>query len=179
MVFHPWAERRFQATFLAIAIVGFGSVAFHGTLQKSSQALDEVPMLYTAFAFVYITINQKYVLKESQRYLLAIALISHAALTTYLVTAFHGHIQFFLFHISFGTAEFFSIYQLVTLYRSESGVKGSQAAKIFERGLFFYLFAFVFWMIDMLGCEYVNPWYSTSILPINPQFHGWWHSTVR
>jgi dihydroceramidase len=179
MVFHPWAERRFQAAFLAITIVGIGSVAFHGTLQKASQALDEVPMLYTAFAFVYITINQKYVLKESQRYLLAIALISHAVLTTYLVTAFHGQLQFFLFHFSFGTAEFFSIYQLVTLYRSEAGEKGSQAAKIFERGLFFYLGAFVFWMIDMLGCEFVNPWYPTAVLPINPQFHGWWHSTVR
>lgn len=178
MFLHPWAERRFHTAFLAIIVVGLGSVAFHGTLQKSSQALDEVPMLYTAFAFVYITICQRFPLKSSQRHLLALALITHAVITTYLVTAFDGYLQFVMFHVSFGTAEFFSIYQMFLIYRSQRGYHGSLAKTVFERGLFLYMFAFVFWLSDMLGCELVNPWYKSAILPINPQFHAWWHIVV-
>jgi len=178
MFLHPWAEKRFHAAFLAIIVVGLGSVAFHGTLQKASQALDEVPMLYTAFAFVYITLCQRYNLKASQRHYLALGLISHAVITTYLVTAFEGYLQFVLFHVSFGTAEFFSIIQMIIIYRAQRGYHGGQAKLIFKRGLILYISAFAFWLADMMGCEYVNPWYSTAILPLNPQFHAWWHIVV-
>lgn len=135
-------------------------------------------MLYTAFAFVYITICQRYPLKASQRYYLALALITHAVVTTYLITTFEGYLQFVLFHVSFGTAEFFSIIQMINIYRAQRGYHGNQAKLIFERGLFLYMFAFVFWLADMMGCEYLNPWYSTAILPFNPQFHAWWHVVV-
>ncbi|KAJ3301177.1 Alkaline ceramidase 3 [Kappamyces sp. JEL0829] len=178
MILHPWAERRFHMAFLAIIVVGLGSVAFHGTLQKASQALDEVPMLYTAFAFVYITLCQRFPMKQSKRHLLAMALISHAVITTYLVTAFEGYSQFVLFHVSFGTAEFFSIYQMVRIYRSHKGQRKLDSNRLFESGLAIYMFAFVFWLSDMVGCEYINPSYPTSVLPINPQFHAWWHFTV-
>ena len=136
-------------------------------------------MLYTAFAFVYITLCQRFPLRASQRHYLALGLITHAVITTYLVTAFDGYLQFVLFHVSFGTAEFFSIYQMICVYRAQRGYHGNQAKLLFQRGLFLYMFAFVFWLSDMVGCEYVNPWYTaTSILPINPQFHAWWHIVV-
>lgn len=178
MILHPWAERRFHAAFMAIIVVGLGSVAFHGTLQKASQALDEVPMLYSAFAFVFITVCQRYPLKASQRHFFAVALISHAVITTYLVTAFEGYLQFVLFHVSFGTAEFFSIYQMVRIYMTAKGHRGIEAGKIFECGFLLYMSAFAFWLGDMIGCEYLNPWYTTAITPINPQFHAWWHCVV-
>jgi dihydroceramidase len=186
MWLHPWAERRFHMAFFAIFIVGLGSVAFHGTLQKHWQAMDEVPMLYTAFAFVYITLTQRYHLKASTRYMLAISLISHALITTYLVTAFDGQLQFTLFHISFGTAEVYSLYQMFQLYLEyKKNGKSTDLTTIFERGFVLYISAFFFWFADMLGCEYINPSYTaTAFLPLNSltifitQFHGLWHVFV-
>ncbi len=95
------------------------------------------------------------------------------------MTAFEGYRQFVLFHVSFGTAEVFSIYQIVKLYRGSRFLKNVRANKLFERGLLIYLTAFVFWLTDMIGCEYLNPHYPLSaITHVNPQFHAWWHCTI-
>ena len=51
-------ERRFFVLFLALAVVGAGSMAFHGTLLASAQALDELPMIYGGLAFVYCLVNR-------------------------------------------------------------------------------------------------------------------------
>jgi dihydroceramidase len=179
IILHPWAEKRFKMAFLATCIVGLGSVAFHGTLSKVSQALDEVPMLYSALSFLYITLNQRYKFKKSTRTYLAVVLLCHAAITTYLVTAFEGHWQFFLFHISFGTSQVFAVYQVIRLYRKLKKLKGSSpATSILERGLAYYCVSFVCWLADMLLCEFVNPYYETAVLPFNPQFHALWHILI-
>ena len=176
VVLHRWVETRFTVAFGTICIVGLGSIAFHATLSKFSQALDEVPMLYCAFAFLYISTNLTYKLKKSTQRFMAYSLVVYSCLTTYLVTAFHGHWQFMLFHVSFGTAQIYSTFQTVMLYRSLKAREGSTTAvKIFERGLVYYFSAFVCWLIDMLACEYVNPHYASSLFPVNPQFHAWWH----
>ncbi|MFT7623321.1 MAG: dihydroceramidase [Myxococcota bacterium] len=49
---------RFTWSFLAVAIIGLGSVAFHGTLLKSAQALDELPMIYCSLTLVYALANR-------------------------------------------------------------------------------------------------------------------------
>ncbi|KAI8912642.1 alkaline phytoceramidase family protein [Gorgonomyces haynaldii] len=178
-VLHPWAETRFHVAFLSTVAVGLGSVAFHGTLQKFSQALDEVPMLYSALAFAYIGINQRYKLSRPTRMLLGSILTLHAALTTYLVTAFEGHYQFLLFHLSFGTAQTYALYQMVQIYRRRKRRNAKDnAVWIFERGLLCYFAAFGCWLTDMLLCEYVNPGYPEAMLPLNPQFHAWWHILI-
>jgi len=51
---HPFAETRFKAAFTAMWIVGFGSCAFHGTLWRSMQLLDELPMIWGNSIFIYI-----------------------------------------------------------------------------------------------------------------------------
>ncbi|KAJ3271312.1 Alkaline ceramidase 3 [Terramyces sp. JEL0728] len=176
ILLHPWAETRFKTAFGATIAVGLGSVAFHGTLSNFTQAADEVPMLYSALAFAYITLCQKYNFKHSTRTILAVALVSHAALTTYLVTAFEGKWQFILFHISFGTAQVFAVYQMFTIYRTHKiAFRDAECTRIFENGFKFYGFAFVWWIVDFTACDYVNPFYSKAVLPFNPQFHAWWH----
>jgi dihydroceramidase len=179
--FHPWAEKRFKVAFFATTIVGLGSVCFHGTLSKFSQALDEVPMLYSALSFLYIALCQRYPdMKPSSRQYLAVVLIAHATTTTYLVTAFDGAWQFILFHISFGTAQVYAVYQIVKLYRGHrsKGHKKDEINTVFELGMVYYFCSFACWLIDMLGCEYVNPYYETAVLPLNPQFHAIWHLLI-
>ena len=46
-------EPRCPLVFAGIAVVGFGSIAFHGTLLAVPQALDELPMVYAALCLAY------------------------------------------------------------------------------------------------------------------------------
>lgn len=51
-----WARReggRFVVAFLGLALVGVGSAAFHGTLLRGPQALDELPMVYLGLITVW------------------------------------------------------------------------------------------------------------------------------
>ena len=47
-------ELRFVAAFLSLALVGLGSAAFHGTLLRWAQAVDELPMMLSSMVFIYI-----------------------------------------------------------------------------------------------------------------------------
>lgn len=50
-----------------VFIIGIGSVAFHGTMKRSGQILDEVPMLFAAFSILYVAVyyrNQKSLTKS-------------------------------------------------------------------------------------------------------------------
>jgi len=47
-------EKRFAVLYAGIIIVGLGSVAFHGALRLEYQLLDELPMIWTSLAWVYI-----------------------------------------------------------------------------------------------------------------------------
>lgn len=136
-------------------------------------------MLYSALTFAYIGYCQRFAPTRRTRQILALSLFVHAIFTTYLVTAFEGKWQFLLFHISFGTAQIYAVYQLVLIYRRRRARSASDSAVwVFERGIFCYLMAFVCWLIDMFLCEFLNPRYPQSILPINPQFHAWWHILI-
>jgi len=50
-------RRRFALSFMLMLIVGVGSVAFHGTLRKEGQALDELPMVFGTQAFTFIAVE--------------------------------------------------------------------------------------------------------------------------
>ena len=51
------AELRFKLAYSAVIAVGLGSIAFHATLLRPMQMLDEVPMLYSAQAMVYCIVE--------------------------------------------------------------------------------------------------------------------------
>lgn len=45
----------FTAASIGVAIIGLGSMAFHGTLLRWAQVLDELPMLWSSLTFLYIS----------------------------------------------------------------------------------------------------------------------------
>ena len=50
---------RFWVAAAVLTIVGFGSAAFHGTLLRVGQAMDELPMVYCGLAYIYIVLARK------------------------------------------------------------------------------------------------------------------------
>lgn len=126
-----------RVSYLTVILVGLGSIGFHGTLQvrvRSSmrctpppvphvramqfelQMLDELPMLWTALVVVYTLVEDK----PERRYgnWFPALLFLHAVFITALVSMTHGALQFYLFHISFGTAEFYSLYRVFRMYNA-------------------------------------------------------------
>lgn len=144
--------------------MGLGSVAFHATLLYEHQMLDELPMLWSAICMVYILLEFD-APADASRFgpALPLYLTLHGAATTYLVATTGGSLQFYLFHASFGSAEFWCLYQIWKLRTASSRLAA---------GFRFYLVALVCWSADLTACG------SLSALPANPQLHAWWHILV-
>jgi dihydroceramidase len=51
---------KFSLASLALIVIGVGSFAFHGTLLRSAQMLDEIPMLWGSLSFLWIAISLNY-----------------------------------------------------------------------------------------------------------------------
>ncbi|KAJ3269063.1 Alkaline ceramidase 3 [Terramyces sp. JEL0728] len=159
--------------------VDWCEVNYEATLWKVSQALDEVPMLWSALTFLYIGVNQRIQLSLFAQKALGTLLFIHAIFTTVLVTAFEGEWQFKLFHLSFSTAEICAIGQVVSVYLKRRRINGSDiVTKLCSRGLLMYATAVLLWGIEVFWCEYLNPWYKESVFPVNLQLHAWWHILV-
>ncbi len=67
-------ERRFSVSFLGLALVGAGSAAFHGTLLRWAQALDELPMIWLGLVGVW-TVWHRTAPREHGHHLSALAVV--------------------------------------------------------------------------------------------------------
>ena len=189
-------ELRFLLAFFFVSVLGIGSVMFHGSLKHETQMLDELPMLYAAFTTSFILLeNQKQpVFGKWLGPFLFLWSIATSCATFY----FTGFAQFLMFHISFGSAEFFSLYRIYVIYSkwesigakidkmdprygtSVSTAKQNQRdiGKLFKRGMSAYAIGLFVWQFDLRYCELLQvKWPAWSGLP-NPQFHAWWHVCV-
>jgi dihydroceramidase len=166
-------ERRFLLAFFALAVVGFGSAAFHATLRYEFQMLDELPMLYLALVMVFILVENRPVKHRSGRRLgpwFPWALAAHGVLVTLLSAGTRGSLQFLAFHLSFGSLELFCLVCVTLLYRRS---RNSGARQLYRLGMSAYLLAIVLWFIDLRFCSFLN-----TALPFNPQLHALWHLLV-
>lgn len=165
-------ERRFLLAFGLLALVGVGSTAFHMTLRREHQMLDELPMLYLAIVIVYILLEDR----PQRRFgpWFPLALFSHAVLVTYLNAFMQGPVQFFLFQVSFATLEFFALGRTYFLQKRspDTGTK-----RLFQLGIASYALAIVLWVSDIQFCPTLNETLPSLGVP-NPQFHAWWHVLV-
>jgi dihydroceramidase len=169
---HRSLERRFLLAFAAVALVGIGSIAFHASLRFELQLLDELPMLYSALIMVYILLENR----SERRFGIwfPALLVLHAALVTGLTAFTRGDLQFYLFHASFGSLEFFGLYRVYRISRRSSD---RAVHRLFRLGMSAYAIALVCWFTDLRACELLD-----GTLPrlglVNPQLHAWWHVLV-
>ena len=168
------SERRFKIAFSMVCVLGIGSVLFHGSLLHWTQMCDEVPMLYAAMSTMFILLELNDC--EPKRKWLAPMLTLHCCMCTLLVALTSGMVQFVLFHLSFGSAEFFSLYQVYLVYKKYTHV--SVVRKLFWSGMISYCTGIFAWQLDLQNCYFVQvTWPSLTGLP-NPQLHAWWHVFV-
>lgn len=164
-------EARFLLVFIAVSIVGLGSIAFHATLRFELQMLDELPMLYAVILLVYALIEDG----PRPRYgpSLPLVLFGYAIFLTYLCTFTRGPLEFYVFQFSFGSLEFFSLYRCYRLYRKSAR---PTARRLYRTGMSLYALAIGLWFIDIRFCGAVRALPSLGIP--NPQLHAWWHVLV-
>ncbi|MFY2562589.1 ceramidase [Corallococcus terminator] len=165
-------ERRFLLAFALLALVGVGSTAFHMTLRREHQMLDELPMLYLAIVIVYILLEDRPRRRFGSWF--PWALFGHAVLVTYLTAFTRGAVQFFLFQVSFASLEFFALGRTYFLQRRSPDVA---TKRLFQLGIGAYALAIVLWVSDIQFCPTLNETLPARGIP-NPQFHAWWHVLV-
>lgn len=165
-------ERRFLLAFALLSVVGVGSTAFHATLQREHQMMDELPMLYLAIVIVYILLEDR----PQRRFgsWLPVVLFGHAVLVTYLTAFTRGAAQFFLFQVSFASLEFYALGRTWFLQRRSPDPR---VKRLFRLGIAAYALAIVLWLSDIQFCSTLNETLPAHGLP-NPQLHAWWHVLV-
>ncbi|MFN0064475.1 MAG: ceramidase [Myxococcaceae bacterium] len=146
-------ERRFLFAFVGLALVGVGSVAFHGTLRFELQMLDELPMLYLVILMVYILVE-----RGPQRRLGLIfpaGLAVYAIIATYLCAFTRGPLQFWIFQVGFGSLEFFS---LVNVYWVQRKAESAAVRRLYSVGMGAYAIAILGWFVDLRFCAHLSPY---------------------
>jgi len=67
---------------IGLAVVGLGSIVFHGTLLREGQILDEVPMLWSSLIFFWIALSLRMTPEKARIY--AGICFGYGAISTYI-----------------------------------------------------------------------------------------------
>ena len=157
-------ERRFLVCFLLVAVVGLGSMAFHGTILKVAQAMDELPMVYGGLGYAYCLANRRHTdSARARRWQLALG--AYAALFTAAYFSLEAYFTFFV--------ATYSVLMAVLILggaRVAWGPTGSSTHRrllVAAAGPFVAAFLF-FWLPEhvLLACDH-------AIQAL--QLHAWWH----
>ncbi|KAF9112958.1 Alkaline ceramidase 3 [Mortierella sp. AM989] len=174
---------RFKLAFRTITVVGIGSFLFHATLLHKMQMLDELPMLYSVLVLFFCLIESRYGRQPSW---FPVLLAVHGVIVTCLVAFTEGNMQFYSFHVSFGSLEFTTLYLVYKVYRARKQ-EYPDVKKAFEVGIGLYILAVAVWSTDLNFCEklllswlpnQVQSVFSTVWIVKNLYLHAWWHTFV-
>jgi len=157
-------KKRFFLSFLAMLVVGCGSVAFHGTLLFQGQALDELPMVWGTQIFLFIAAESAFDGFESLRFKwLPLALTVYCAIFT--AGYFYLGADAFVFFVALYISGVVTLVGMsISLYSRTSIVAqrvGLVSNLIYAGGFL------ILWLPDKFLCKYVQPY----------SFHAWFHLT--
>lgn len=157
-------EPRFGACFASLAVIGLGSAAFHATLLRLPQALDELPMVWLSLACFYCLVARREDTPEVRRRRWVQALLAYAALfcAAYFLVADY----FVLFLVSYGIVVAYVC--IVTWRLAFREVRDPRLRTLFWWSVVAYIGGFaVFWVPERtLGCDH-------AFQAIQP--HTWFH----
>jgi dihydroceramidase len=156
---NPTSERRFSICYFIMGIVGIGSVGLHSTLHWIPQSSDELPMMWTSIAFLYVlcVMNEE---KGSPRTRNAGVLFTSIAGMETLIYVYFRHI-YAVFIVSFLLLSLGNTLWLskLTFYDGD-GTHRPIRAKLFTWAFVtFGILAAGVWIIDMHLCHILMPLY--------------------
>ena len=160
--------RRFWLSFACMFVVGCGSVAFHGTLRREGQALDELPMVFGTQVFLFIAAESAFLdgaTKGALRFpWMPLALCAYCGVFTAGYFLLSGGPAFIFFVALYISGVFALVAMSVSLYWrvSRAAQWVGLASNVIYAGGFLVL-----WLPDTLLCSYVQPF----------SFHAWFHLT--
>lgn len=179
---------RYILTYLGIAFVGVGSLAFHATLLYEAQLLDELPMIYTSLMLSYCVLEHSTRgSKPTGGYWLPLALTTVAVLIT---AGYLAHPNPILHQVAYAAIQVVSTVRvLYLLYTAGSPLAQSPSArekramirKSYHVGAVIFLTGFLIWNLDNAFCEYFRLARSCVGYPLAAllEGHAWWHILVR
>lgn len=165
-------ERRFMLAYAMVSVVGLGSIAFHATLLRGPQMMDELPMLWLTLVIIFILLENR----PERRFgtWFPALLFCHAVLVTSLNAFTQGPLQFYLFHASFASIEVFALGRVYFIHRRN---QDRTIRRVYQLGMGAYALAIAVWFTDLRACSTLNVTLPSMGIP-NPQFHAWWHVLV-
>jgi dihydroceramidase len=145
-------ERRFLLCFAALALVGLGSMGFHGTMLQSAQASDELPMIYGSLVFVYCLVDRNPSTSHRARWW-QLAFAAYAVAFTVGYFAFTDY--FTLFIVSYGGLVTLLVVGCIGVAWGEQG-SVMHRRLIGSAALFFLGGVFLLWIPEhvILGCAH-------------------------
>ncbi|KAF9206293.1 Alkaline ceramidase 3 [Haplosporangium sp. Z 27] len=174
---------RFKLAFRTITVVGIGSFLFHATLLHKMQMLDELPMLYSVLVLFFCLIESRYGHQPSW---FPILLTVHGVIVTCLVAFTEGNMQFYTFHLSFGSLEITTLYLVYKVYQARKQ-EYPDVKRAFEGGIGLYALAVAVWSTDLNFCErllfgwmpsQIQSMFPSSLIVKDFYLHAWWHAFV-
>ena len=153
-----------RVAFGFLVLVGLGSIAFHGTLRRELQMLDELPMLYLVTWLVWLLVETGPTPRFGRWF--PALLVAYVLVATAAAAFTGGRVQFFAFHVTFGALELFCLGRVTWLALQPAN---APVRRQFLAGIAAYALGLGLWFVDLLDCAHLVP---------NPQLHAWWHVLV-
>lgn len=151
-------------TSIFMIIIGFGSVLFHMTLSRYSQALDEVPMIWTSLLLIHLSLNELINMDYKTHLIEQVLLLVYGMFATLCITTTENELQFTLFHIN---NTIISTLVIILFYILSRVKNISRDKDLFKKSIIFFGFALSCWSFDLFLCHY------TTYFQI--QLHAMWH----
>ncbi|KNC99489.1 uncharacterized protein SPPG_04885 [Spizellomyces punctatus DAOM BR117] len=169
------AEARIIYSFLALAVVGTGSAAFHGSLTYEMQLMDELPMIYGSCIFVFSTLQTFPPGKFPTLTSIVLAVYALFVTVVYIMLrdpVFHQVSYAVLVAIT-SLVPIAHINKLGRIYPGTKRVLWF----LYVTSLGSYLFGFLLWNIDNFYCDAFRSWKNTTGYPLRVlgELHAWWH----
>jgi dihydroceramidase len=146
-------EPRFIGAFVSFLVVGIGSVAFHATLWRSMQLLDELPMMWGNGVFLYIVFCMEDGKGVGSRPGLAAVIFVVTAVMTVAVTVFDKASQD-VFLLCYGSGV---VMLVIRTLRLQHSVEPARKQVLMETTVLFYFGGLFVWLLDRNFCAIVRP----------------------